>query len=1042
MIINSLINKMASNIFGSFDTIQSVTVNSTQEVLGKKRFLNPDNEFAGTMVQPSIEAVNTTISPEELSYLDGVTGNIQAQFGNYLTLAQANTNYLGRLGTPTSLASVTTFNGAVTMNALSATTGAFSDLVAINFTSAGADNGRRGITLRDATNNNSILMIPSNSSGNLNGFANPGASAIVSVNGTQGSQALELYPWSGTTVGLRLTGSSALIGAGGTASFLPTSSISFSGTTATMAGGLSMPSGSISITDGTNTNNITALGYTTRNSVQNATHYLNFSDSSGTGTGAIQKAASISCNPSTGTITCTNLNGLASSATLSSTSSITNDGADAGFFPVYVSASGSQGLKIKEIGAQYTVNPNTGHFYLSNTMKVTSTNVAFGASSGIFQDPNCIAIGPSAGNSQGNSAIAIGNTAGSQQGLNSIAMGKNAGQSQGNNAVAVGNEAGKTNQGTGSLALGYLAGALGQLSNGIAIGQAACQFGQNIQAIAIGTNAANGAVALQGQGAIAIGSESGKNGQGTTAVAIGLEAGNSNQGTDAVAIGTNAGRTTQGINSVAIGYGAGNNTQGTGSVAIGLNAGLTTQGASSVAIGASTAAVQGVNSVAIGASTASTSQGANSVAIGANAATTQGDACVAIGQGAGTSQAGNNVAIGNGAGATQLASAVAIGRLAGTNSAANTVAIGSVAAEQGQLGGGIAIGFAAGRYTQQANAVAIGNNAGVGTVGGNFQGTGAVAIGLNAGLGTTTSQGAYAVAIGPESGKQGQGTNTVAVGYNAGQSNQAGSAVAIGVNAGVTNQASSAVAIGNTAGNNTQAGGCVAVGNSAGASNQVGLAVAVGQQAGQTSQGNSAVAMGYLSGASNQSTGGVAIGRNAAQGTVTGQGTNAIAIGSFAGQNSQVANSICLNASGSALNPANAGFYVDPIRAVFATNEMLSLSYNGSTKEILASIYPDFFGPTITGAGTLAVPLGRNYLINAATSYAITLPNPGDATNAKVTFRRSANTQQVTFTTAGGGNSMVQITNNTSVTQCVMSNLQFATTLICNGTLWYQVHLQ
>ena len=65
----------------------------------------------------------------------------------------------------------------------------------------------------------------------------------------------------------------------------------------------------IEISDGTTTNTIDKNGYTTRNSVQNATHYLNFSDSSSTGTGAIQKTAGISCNPSTNTITATTLQG-------------------------------------------------------------------------------------------------------------------------------------------------------------------------------------------------------------------------------------------------------------------------------------------------------------------------------------------------------------------------------------------------------------------------------------------------------------------------------------------------------------------------------------------------------------------------------------------------------------------------------------------------------------------------------------------------------------------------------------------------------------
>jgi hypothetical protein len=79
----------------------------------------------------------------------------------------------------------------------------------------------------------------------------------------------------------------------------------------------------IVITDGTTTNTINQSGYTTRNSVQNVAHYLNFSDSSSTGTGAIQKTAGLSCNPSTNTITATtfigDLSGNATTATAATT---------------------------------------------------------------------------------------------------------------------------------------------------------------------------------------------------------------------------------------------------------------------------------------------------------------------------------------------------------------------------------------------------------------------------------------------------------------------------------------------------------------------------------------------------------------------------------------------------------------------------------------------------------------------------------------------------------------------------------------------------
>jgi hypothetical protein len=54
-----------------------------------------------------------------------------------------------------------------------------------------------------------------------------------------------------------------------------------------------------------NSNVITKNGYTTKNTSANLTHYLNFSDSSSTGIGAIQKTAGIICNPSTNTITAT-----------------------------------------------------------------------------------------------------------------------------------------------------------------------------------------------------------------------------------------------------------------------------------------------------------------------------------------------------------------------------------------------------------------------------------------------------------------------------------------------------------------------------------------------------------------------------------------------------------------------------------------------------------------------------------------------------------------------------------------------------------------
>jgi len=66
--------------------------------------------------------------------------------------------------------------------------------------------------------------------------------------------------------------------------------------------------GSQSFPSNLSVSGITNLGETnlqTKNSTQNLPHYLNFSDSSTTGVGAIQKSANFVVNPSTGTLTTT-----------------------------------------------------------------------------------------------------------------------------------------------------------------------------------------------------------------------------------------------------------------------------------------------------------------------------------------------------------------------------------------------------------------------------------------------------------------------------------------------------------------------------------------------------------------------------------------------------------------------------------------------------------------------------------------------------------------------------------------------------------------
>ena len=287
------------------------------------------------------------------------------------------------------------------------------------------------------------------------------------------------------------------------------------------------------------------------------------------------------------------------------------------------------------------------------------------------------------------------------------------------------------------------------------------------------------------------------------------------------------------------------------------------------------------------------------------------------------------VAIGNGAGATDQHTL--------------TVAIGDSAGFLSQCACAIAIGASAGRCSQGAGAIAIGQAAGY-----TCQGIGAIAIGASAGQ--LCGQGACAVAVGSNAGKCNQGANAVAVGAYAGSASQNGYGVAVGDHAGYfcqscyavavgsaagrCNQSASAVAVGNSAGNSGQQASAVAVGNAAGNSGQSSYGIAIGYNSGHCIQGSNAIAIGRCAGFQCQRTNTVAIGYNAGQFC---QGACAVAIGRNAGVTSQVANSIAINASGTALDPTNAGFYVDPIRGATAGNVVV---YDTTTKELTYTTLP------------------------------------------------------------------------------------------------------
>jgi len=341
--------------------------------------------------------------------------------------------------------------------------------------------------------------------------------------------------------------------------------------------------------------------------------------------------------------------------------------------------------------------------------------------------------------------------------------------------------------------------------------------------------------------------------------------------------------------------------------------------------------------VALGKSAGSISQGASSVAVGiASGTTSQGDNSVAIGSGAGsTSQGVQAVAVGNASGsANQGASATAVGRQAGQTTQGDfATAVGIFSGQTTQGISATAVGNSAGKTNQATLATAVGKSAGS-----TDQSSGAVAVGNTAGQ---TSQSTNAVAIGNAAGSTSQGTNSVAIGNIAGQTNQLGNSVAIGNGAGTTNQADNNVAIGGSAGNNTQGRNSVAIGINAGQTTQGAGSVAIGINAGQTTQGAGSVAIGRLTAQTSQGADAVAVGNGAGNAT---QGANSIAVGYLAGQTNQTAGSIALNASGVALNPAVAGFFVNPIRA--DATEQLPLQYNTTTNEVSNFNWSDLLTPT------------------------------------------------------------------------------------------------
>ena len=122
----------------------------------------------------------------------------------------------------------------------------------------------------------------------------------------------------------------------------------------------------ITLADTLNSNTLSATNwsgnYQTVNTTANITHYLNFSNASGTGYGKSQKTAGITCNPSTNSITATTFNGALSGTSTNTTNiAITNDNTSGTYFiPFSKLSTGNNLLYVDAVTAPLTYNPSTG----------------------------------------------------------------------------------------------------------------------------------------------------------------------------------------------------------------------------------------------------------------------------------------------------------------------------------------------------------------------------------------------------------------------------------------------------------------------------------------------------------------------------------------------------------------------------------------------------------------------------------------------------------------------------------------------------------
>lgn len=441
-------------------------------------------------------------------------------------------------------------------------------------------------------------------------------------------------------------------------------------------------------------------------------------------------------------------------------------------------------------------------------------------------------------------------------------------------------------------------------------GTIAGEINSNNGNTAIGLNAASN---NQGYRATAIGYEAGKDNQGSWSTAIGLKAATLNQGNSSVAVGHRAGSDYQGKWTVAVGVNSGQNTQGIGATSLGYRAGY----------GGTTS--QGTYAVALGAYAGVDSQHEYSIAINAS-----GDSLNPTEEGFYVKPIRANNAVGGNVTVYNTTTKEVVSTDITINNSGITLANGTVISD-GESG----------LFVDALNANTTSNVVFYDTI------TKELTYGTISAEATHVANGAFIWTVDNVTGAlySDQGTyiadsaNSVVIGQNVDVTNSNPNRVAIGNYAGNTTQGYGSTAVGDGAGSFNQGYLSVAIGTNAGNDNQQHSSVAVGHTAGRLYQGQDAVAVGVAAGQNTQGQFAVAIGERAGYGGTTSQGQYSIAIGAHAGYNSQHEYSIALNASGSALDPTQSGFYVNPVRYVEtqdATYDGIAF-YNSSTKELTYS---------------------------------------------------------------------------------------------------------